>query len=159
MADETAVTVTDTAPQQQQHSEELTFNFNGGDNTEWVDHLTWRRLSRRLPHLVRRSYALAWAVDRRAVIVLLACQVISGLLEALGLLATTAALSALIQSAHDPAQLRTALPSIAVLAGAAGLRAVLGIAIQGLSRRLGPRIAREAEYRMLEAATNAEMAA
>ncbi|MFF5210175.1 ATP-binding cassette domain-containing protein [Streptosporangium sp. NPDC000396] len=157
MADETAIT--DTAPEQEQHSEELTFSFGGGDTVEWVDHLTVRQLGSRLPQLVRRSFALGWAVDRRAVIALLACQVASGLLEALGLFATTAALSALIQSAHDPAQLRAALPSVATLAGAAGLRAVLGIAIRGLSHRLGPRISREAEYRMLEAATNAEMAA
>ncbi|WP_433435377.1 ATP-binding cassette domain-containing protein [Nonomuraea sp. CA-141351] len=157
-------TVADPTPEQhqhgeeQQHNEELTFNFSGGD-TEWTDHLTWRQLSRRLPQLVRRSFALAWAVDRRAVIVLLVCQIISGLAEALGLLATTAALGALIQSAHDPAHLREALPSIVVLAGAAGLRALLGIAVGGLSNRLGPRIGREAEYRLLEAATNAEMAA
>ncbi|MEU7838389.1 hypothetical protein [Nonomuraea sp. NPDC049129] len=157
-------TVADPTPEQhqhgeeQQHNEELTFNFNGRD-TEWTDHLTWRQLTRRLPQLVRRSFALAWAVDRRAVIVLLVCQIISGLAEALGLLATTAALGALIQSAHDPTRLREALPSIVVLAGAAGLRALLGIAVGGLSNRLGPRIGREAEYRLLEAATNAEMAA
>ncbi|MBG0818435.1 ABC transporter ATP-binding protein [Planomonospora sp. ID82291] len=157
MADETAVTDTDATPRQ--HSEELTFNFSGGDSAELARHLTGRSLAARLPSLVRRSFVLAWAVDRRSTIILLACQVVSGLLEALGLLATTAALAALIQSARDPANLVAALPSVAVLAGAAGLRAVLGIAIQSLSNRLGPRIAREAEYRMLHAATNAEMAA
>ncbi|WP_433513803.1 ABC transporter ATP-binding protein [Nonomuraea sp. CA-143628] len=157
MADETAVNDTDTAPQQ--HAEELRFNYNGGDTSELAQHLTGRNLSSRLPKLVRRSFALAWAADRCSTLVLLTCQVLSGLLEALGLFATTATLSALIYSVQDPAHLRTALPSVLVLAAAAGLRAVLGIAIQGLSNRLGPRISREAEYRMLEAATNAEMAA
>ncbi|MBB2912073.1 ATP-binding cassette subfamily B protein [Streptosporangium becharense] len=157
MADETAVTDNEVTPRQ--HGEELTFNFSGGDTAELARHLTGRSLAARLPALVRRSFALAWAVDRRSTIALLACQVISGLLEALGLFATTAALSALIQSAHDLANLVAALPSVAVLAGAAGLRAVLGIAIQALSNRLGPRISREAEYRMLHAATGAEMAA
>ncbi|WP_433216705.1 ATP-binding cassette domain-containing protein [Microtetraspora malaysiensis] len=155
MTDETTTTETDT----EQPNEELRFNFSGGDTSELARHLTGRSLSSRLPSLVRRSFSLAWAVDRRSSIALLACQVASGLLEALGLFATTAALGALIQSAQDPARLRTALPSVAVLAGAAGLRAILGIAIQSLSHRLGPRISREAEYRMLEAATNAEMAA
>ncbi|MEV0196288.1 ABC transporter ATP-binding protein [Nonomuraea sp. NPDC050691] len=157
MAEETTVTDTDAAPQPP--TEQLTFNFKGGDSAELAQHLTGRSLSRRLPALVGRSLALAWAVERRSTIALLTCQVVSGLLEALGLFATTSALSALIQSARDPAHLRAAIPSIAVLAGAAGLRALLAIAIQGLSNRLGPRIAREAEFRMLEAATNAEMAA
>ncbi|MEU8178611.1 hypothetical protein AB0C14_37580 [Microbispora hainanensis] len=155
MADETTVTDNETGPEQ--HSEELRFNYNGGDTSELAQHLTGRSLSARLPTLVRRSFSLAWAVDRRSTIALLACQVVSGLLEALGLFATTTALSALIQSAQDPAQLRAAVPSVAILGGAAGLRAVLGIAIQSLSHRLAPRISREAEYRMLEAATNAEM--
>ncbi|WP_406300865.1 ATP-binding cassette domain-containing protein [Embleya sp. NBC_00888] len=48
---------------------------------------------------------------------------------------------------------------MSVLAATAGLRALLGIAIQGLSNRLSPRICRQAEYKMLEAATNAEQAA
>ncbi|GAT68872.1 ABC transporter [Planomonospora sphaerica] len=157
MADQTAVTDTDATPRP--HSEELEFVYNGGDSAELARHLTWRSLISRLPKLVRRSFALAWAVDRRSTIALLACQVISGLLEALGLFATTAALSALIQSASDPAHLTAALPSVLMLAATAGLRAILGIAIQGLSNRLGPRIAREAEYRMLHAATGAEMAA
>ncbi|NUW36891.1 ABC transporter ATP-binding protein [Nonomuraea sp. SMC257] len=157
MAEETAVT--DTDADRHPHTEQLTFNFKGGDSAELAQHLTGRSLSRRLPALVGRSLALAWAVERGSTIALLTCQVVSGLLEALGLFATTSALSALIQSARDPAHLRAAIPSIAVLAGAAGLRAILAIAIQGLSNRLGPRIAREAEFRMLEAATNAEMAA
>ncbi|MGJ6969210.1 ATP-binding cassette domain-containing protein [Streptosporangium sp. G11] len=155
MADETAITDT-TSPQ---HDEQLRFTYSGGDSAELAQHLTGRSLSSRLPQLVRRSFTLAWAVDRRSTIALLACQVLSGLVEALGLFATTAALSALIQSAHDPTHLRAALPSVLVLAAAAALRAILGIAIQGLSNRLGPRISREAEYRMLHAATNAEMAA
>ncbi|MFF8024758.1 hypothetical protein ACFZDJ_27385 [Streptomyces sp. NPDC007896] len=39
------------------------------------------------------------------------------------------------------------------------MRALLAIATHALSHRLSPRICREAEYKMLEAATNAEQAA
>jgi ATP-binding cassette subfamily B protein len=139
--------------------EELAFNHPGGDSLELADLLTGRTMARRLPSLIRRTFSLAWQVDRKAVVALLACQVASGISGALGLFATTAALSVLIETAHDASRLPAAVPAVAVLAGTAGVRALLGIVIQALSNRLSPRICREAEYKMLEAATHAEQAA
>ncbi|WP_179165909.1 hypothetical protein [Streptomyces sp. Amel2xC10] len=46
-------------------------------------------MAKRLPQLIRRSLALGWQVDRAAVIALLGVQLLSGVLEALGLRATT----------------------------------------------------------------------
>ncbi|MFI6277904.1 ABC transporter ATP-binding protein [Streptomyces sp. NPDC050988] len=139
--------------------EELAFNHPGGDSLELADLLTGRTMARRLPSLIRRTFSLAWEVDRKAVIALLACQIVSGLSGALGLFATTEALAVLIETAHDTSRLPEAIPAVAVLAGTAALRSLLGIAIQALSNQLSPRVCREAEYKMLEAATNAEQAA
>ncbi|MFI6985857.1 ABC transporter ATP-binding protein [Embleya sp. NPDC050154] len=139
--------------------ERLAYDHPGGDSLELAELLTGRSMARRLPSLVRRTFALAWEVDRKAVVWLLACQLVSGVSAALGLFATTAAFSVLIETAHDPGRLGAAVPAVSVLAATAGLRALLGIVIQGLSNRLSPRICREAEYKMLEAATNAEQAA
>ncbi|MFI1329715.1 ABC transporter ATP-binding protein [Streptomyces sp. NPDC020845] len=121
--------------------------------------ITSRSMARRLPQLVRRALVLAWQVDRRAVVGLVLCQVLSGLFEAFGLLATTGTITALISSGHMAERVQEALPSLAVLAGAAGLRALLGIAVSNISTRLAPRISREAEMRMLDSAINAELAA
>ncbi|MGO4430428.1 ABC transporter, partial [Streptomyces sp. MCAF7] len=121
--------------------------------------ITSRSMARRLPQLVRRALVLAWQVDRRAVVGLMLCQVLSGVFEAFGLLATTGTITALISSGHMAERVREALPSLAVLAGAAGLRALLGIAVSNISTRLAPRISREAEMRMLDSAINAELAA
>ncbi|MFG2783827.1 ATP-binding cassette domain-containing protein [Streptomyces prunicolor] len=139
--------------------EQLAFNHPGGDSLELADLLTGRTMARRLPSLIRRTFSLAWEVDRQAVVALLSCQIISGTAGALGLFATTEALSVLIETAYDTSRLPAAIPAVAVLAGTAGLRSLLGIAIQALSNRLSPRIQREAEYKMLQAATNAEQAA
>ncbi|WP_371127768.1 hypothetical protein [Streptomyces sp. 1222.5] len=46
-------------------------------------------MARRLPSLVLRSLKTAWQVDRVAAVGLLACQVGTGVLAALGLLAVT----------------------------------------------------------------------
>ncbi|MFD9629427.1 ABC transporter ATP-binding protein [Streptomyces violascens] len=121
--------------------------------------VTTRTMARRLPQLVRKALALAWRVDRRAVLVLLCCQALSGFFEAFGLLATTRTITALIASGDIAHRLRDALPSIAVLAGAAGLRALLGIVVVNISGRLSPRISREAEMQMLGAAVQAELSA
>ncbi|WP_406508940.1 ABC transporter ATP-binding protein [Streptomyces sp. NBC_00212] len=121
--------------------------------------VTSRTMARRLPQLVRKALALAWRVDRRAVLVLLCCQALSGFFEAFGLLATTRTITALIASGDIAHRMRDALPSIAVLAGAAGLRALLGIVVVNISGRLSPRISREAEMQMLGAAVQAELSA
>ncbi|RKN71746.1 ABC transporter ATP-binding protein [Streptomyces klenkii] len=121
--------------------------------------LTARAMGRRLPRLVRKALGLAWHVDRRAVLALLACQLLSGAFEAFGLLATSSTITALITSGHMQDRLMDALPSICLLAGAAGTRALLAIAVSNISSRLAPRISREAELHMLDAAINAELAA
>lgn len=149
-----AVTPAETEP-----SEELRFTYAGFENDKEELHLTFSAMFQRLPQLVRRSFALAWKVDRASVVALLSCQLLSGVSGAFGLFATTGTITALISDGHMAARLQQAAPAVAVLAGAAGLRALLGIAISGLSNRLSPRIAREAEYMMLEAATGAELAA
>ncbi|MFG2421094.1 hypothetical protein ACGFWD_18855 [Streptomyces sp. NPDC048448] len=82
------------------------------------------------------------------------------MLEAFGLIAATGAIKPLIASQHISGdQLRDAAPSLAVLAAAIGLRALLGIASTSLSTRLAPRISREAELELLDAATHAELSA
>jgi ATP-binding cassette, subfamily B, bacterial len=131
-----------------------------GDRLQDAGHaITLRAMARRLPQLVRRALGMAWHVDRDAVIALLVCQVLSGVLEALGLLAVTGTITAVIASGHINARLQQAAPSLILLASAAGVRAVLGIAVTGLSTRMAPRISREAELRLLDAATHAELTA
>ncbi|MFF6955646.1 ATP-binding cassette domain-containing protein [Streptomyces sp. NPDC008317] len=139
--------------------EELRLTFPGDRSEEAGYAITLRAMARRLPQLVRRALGMAWHVDRKAVTALLACQVLSGVLEALGLLAVTGTITAVIASGHIDERLRQAAPSLALLASAAGVRAVLGIAVTGLSTRLAPRISREAELRLLDAATHAELTA
>ncbi|MGW1894672.1 ABC transporter ATP-binding protein [Streptomyces sp. NPDC002004] len=119
---------------------------------------TWQ-MARRLPQLVGRGLGLARRIDRRAVVALLACQAVSAGLEAFGLVATTRTITALIASGHIQDRLVQALPAIALLASAAGLRALLAIAISNISGRLSPRISREAELGMLDAAVHTELVA
>ncbi|MFI9363459.1 ABC transporter ATP-binding protein [Kitasatospora sp. NPDC053057] len=152
-------TTTPDTPTNTTPSEELKFQHPGGDVPEIAESMTARNMARRLPSLMRRTLGLAWRVDRGAITALLICQAISGLLGAFGLLATTGTIKALIASGHIIDRLHQAIPSIAVIAGAAGLRSLLGITVTALSSRISPKIAREAELMMLDAATAAELTA
>ncbi|MFC1418754.1 ATP-binding cassette domain-containing protein [Streptacidiphilus cavernicola] len=142
---------------EQEQSEDLKWVHPGGDSDDIPTVLNGRDMRRRLPRLVHHTFALAWQVDPRSALVLIVCQVVSGLLSALGLFATTRALSSVIQAATDPSRLDSALPSVLVLTAAAGLRALLGIVIQALSQRLSPRIQREVGTRLLLAGVRTEM--
>lgn len=121
--------------------------------------LTSGTMARRLPALVLRSLRMAWRVDRAATAGLLACQVGTGVLAALGLLAVTSTINALISSGDIADRLWEAAPQLAVIAAAAGLRALLGIVVTWLTGRLRPVLARAAELTMIEAALGAELAA
>ncbi|MGV9268236.1 ATP-binding cassette domain-containing protein [Kitasatospora sp. NPDC003701] len=118
-------------------------------------------MMRRLPQLVRRTLNLAWRVDRRATAALLAGQLVSGVLAAVALWATTGAIGAMIAPAGGPVADRlgaTAWP-VTVLALAAAGRALLGTASVAISERLSPRIAREAELELLAVSVAAELEA
>ncbi|MER6031068.1 ABC transporter ATP-binding protein [Streptomyces sp. NPDC001851] len=118
-----------------------------------------RDMARRLPQLVRRSLALAWRVDRRATIGLLLCQAVTGVMQALGLVAISGTLTALLTSGDVYQRLLQAWPSVALLAGTAGVRALLGIAVSWLSSRLGPLMSREAEQMLLTGCAEVELCA
>ncbi|MFF1281458.1 ABC transporter ATP-binding protein [Streptomyces sp. NPDC058299] len=118
-----------------------------------------RDMARRLPQLVRRSLALAWRVDRRATIGLLLCQAVTGVMQALGLVAISGTLTALLTSGDVCQRLLQAWPSVALLAGTAGVRAVLGITVSWLSSRLGPLMSREAEQMLLTGCAEVELCA
>ncbi|MFD7552172.1 ATP-binding cassette domain-containing protein [Streptomyces sp. NPDC059816] len=120
--------------------------------------MTPRRMRRRLPLLVVRVFVLAWKVDRRGTLALLVCQVTSGLLAALGLLATASALTAVMAAASDPSRMSRAVPAVLVLAVAAGARALLSLVIAGLVQRLEPRVYQEAGLRLMRAGSRTEMA-
>ncbi|MFD3516022.1 ABC transporter ATP-binding protein [Streptomyces sp. NPDC058657] len=116
-------------------------------------------MARRLPHLVRRSLALAWQVDRRATVGLLLCQVATGVMQALGLVAVSGTVSAVLTSGDIFQRLLEAWPSVALLIGAAGAIAVLGITVSWLSSRLGPMMSREAEQVLLTGCVEVELSA
>ncbi|MFJ2608359.1 ATP-binding cassette domain-containing protein [Streptomyces sp. NPDC087425] len=148
-----------TPPDSGNTAQEEEFQYRDESRLQAGAQMTTTTMARRLPVLVRRSLRMAWQVDRGATAGLLACQIGTGVLAALGLFAATGTLTALIASGDITDRLREAAPQLAVIAGAAGLRALLGVAVTWLTGRLRPVLARAAEVSMVEAALGAEAAA
>ncbi|MEU5383233.1 ABC transporter ATP-binding protein [Kitasatospora cineracea] len=143
----------------EEHTEEFRTHWYGDKRKEAGESISTSTMVRRLPELVRRALALAWAADRRSTVLLLLCQAASGVFGALALYATTGTLTALLQPGPVAAHLRTAAPSLTLLSLSAGLRAVLAIAVTTLSGKVAPRINREADLALIEAGCSAELAA
>jgi ATP-binding cassette subfamily B protein len=140
-------------------AQEEEFQYRDESRLQAGAQMTTTTMARRLPVLVRRSLRMAWQVDRVATAGLLACQIGTGVLAALGLFAVAGTLTALISSGDLTDRLREAAPQLAMIAGAAGLRALLGVMVTWLTGRLRPVLARAAEVSMVEAALGAEAAA
>nr|WP_241720794.1 ABC transporter ATP-binding protein [Streptomyces lydicus] len=146
-------------PDSEGAAQEEEFQYRDESRLQAGAQMTTSTMARRLPVLVRRSLRMAWQVDRCATAGLLACQIGTGVLAALGLFAVTGTLTALISSGDITGRLREAAPQLAVIAAAAGLRALLGVTVTWLTGRLRPVLARAAEVCMVEAALGAEAAA
>ncbi|WP_189935248.1 ABC transporter ATP-binding protein [Streptomyces sulfonofaciens] len=139
--------------------EELRFIDKTGSRERAARQIRLLDMARRLPRLVRRSVALAWEIDRWAALGLLVCQAASGAMQALGLLAVSGTLGALLAGGDVYQRLLSAWPSLAMLGGAAALRALLSIIVVWLSSRLGPQMSREAERSLVQAVTRVELSA
>ncbi|WP_331727165.1 ABC transporter ATP-binding protein (plasmid) [Kitasatospora sp. NBC_00374] len=145
--------------QQPEHNENLRFDLPGDNRAAAATSLSTSSMVRRLPHLVRRALGLAWKADRRSTAAVLICQAVSGVLGAVVLAATAASLAGVMREGSVTEHLLETAPALTVLAVSAGARALLGVVIAALSGRIAPRIARGAELALVEAGTQAELAA
>lgn len=150
---------TTTGPEQASAVPEMRYVDLTGSREAAGRSIRMRDMARRLPQLVRRSLALAHRVDRRATIGLLLCQTAAGVMQALGLIAISGTLTALLTSGDVYHRLLQAWPSVALLATASGVRALLGITVSWLSSRLSPLMSREAEQMLLTGCATVELSA
>ncbi|MGW7386559.1 ABC transporter ATP-binding protein [Streptomyces sp. NPDC054794] len=121
--------------------------------------------ARRLPAVLARTVRLAWHADRPALIAMLAAQTATAVLAALALTATTT-LSAVLDAAAaysrrepvGPVVRAAAVPAVWAAAALAGA-ALVDIAARAAAARLSPRVFREADLRVLDAAASVELIA
>ncbi|MGC4746835.1 ABC transporter ATP-binding protein [Micromonospora sp. DT201] len=106
-----------------------------------------------LPRLVRTALGVSWRADRPRTLVVAVATVGAGVMAAFGLLATQRVLVELFAGGPTADKVRAALPALAVLAGAAALRAGMGIATGYAQNGLTPQVSREVERGLFEVST------
>lgn len=133
--------------------------YSGEYSVNPLGEASFADLCRRLPAVLRRIARMAWAVDRTAVLLLLACQAVTGVAAAVLLTGTAKAMRGLLGAGAVPERLREALPALLVVATAAGLGRVSAAVASYAERRLTPQVITRADNGLVEAVCRVEAAA
>lgn len=120
---------------------------------------SFRALCARLPRVLLRIGRMSWRVDRRAVLLLLGCQLVTGVAAAVLLTATARALRSVLGAGGIADRLDQALPALVVVGVAAGLTRTAGALSGYAERRLTPGLTTGTDTALVEAVCRVEAAA
>ncbi|MEV4017764.1 ABC transporter ATP-binding protein [Nonomuraea angiospora] len=116
-------------------------------------------IARRLPSLVAQAMRMSWGASRRDTTATIALNLLGGVFTAFGLLATTGVLTALFSEGPTPDRVLAALPSLALVGGAAVLRTTVQAGAGWAESRLTPQISRLMEERLYGLTSRVELVA
>ncbi|MET9378172.1 ATP-binding cassette domain-containing protein [Streptomyces sp. NPDC002992] len=133
--------------------------YTGEYSVNPLGDVTFRAMCARLPAVLRRIAVMSWAVDRRAVLLLLACQLVTGVAAAVLLSATAGAMGPILGGGAVAGRLREALPALLVVTGAAALARGAGALATYAERRITPRLTTVTDSALVEAVCRVEAAA
>ncbi|MDQ0773038.1 ATP-binding cassette subfamily B protein [Streptomyces aurantiacus] len=134
-------------------------NYTGQYSVNPLGEISLRKLCAQLPSVLRRITTMSWAIDRRAVLLLMACQVITGMAAAVLLTATAKAMRPLLGGDTVGDRLHAALPALLVVAGASALTRGSGAVATYAERRITPRLTTATDTALVEAVCRVEAAA
>ncbi|MFI9560076.1 ABC transporter ATP-binding protein [Nonomuraea endophytica] len=116
-------------------------------------------IARRLPSLIGQAMRLAWRASPRDTVATVSLNLLGGVFTAFGLLATTGVLTALFSDGPTPDRVVAALPSLALVAGAAAMRTAVQAGAGWAQSRLDPQVSRLTEERLYGLTSRVELAA
>ncbi|WP_328868878.1 ATP-binding cassette domain-containing protein [Streptomyces sp. NBC_00287] len=120
---------------------------------------TFGAMCRRLPSVLKQTAKMAWAIDRRAVLLLALCQLAIGVSAALQLNATADAMGPILSDEEVADRVHAALPALTVIALAAAAGRVATALSSYADGRITPPLTTEADSRLVEAVCRMEAAA
>ncbi|MGW0494545.1 ATP-binding cassette domain-containing protein [Streptomyces sp. NPDC003007] len=135
----------------------LTFGGKYGKNP--LADAGFAAMCRRLPSVLGHTARMAWAVDRTGVVLLLACQPLTGLAAAVVLAFTAQALTHVLGGGAVPERLHGALPALVVVAAAAAVGRVSGALASYADGRITPLLTTEADIALVAAVCRVESSA
>ncbi|MGW2522554.1 hypothetical protein ACWC09_37310 [Streptomyces sp. NPDC001617] len=116
-------------------------------------------MCRRLPSVLGHTARMAWAVDRTGVVLLLACQLLTGAAAAVVLAFTAQAMTHLVGTATVSERLHASMPALIVLATAAGIGRISSAVSSYADGRITPLLMTEADIALVAAVCRVEASA
>ncbi|NDZ77010.1 ATP-binding cassette domain-containing protein [Streptomyces sp. SID10853] len=117
---------------------------------------SFTKMCGRLPTVLRHTARLAWAVDRTAVVLLLACQALTGASATLLLAYTAKAMTHLLGTGPVSERLHAALPALIVVTAAAGVGRISSALSSYADGRITPLLMTEADVALVSAVCRVE---
>jgi ATP-binding cassette subfamily B protein len=133
--------------------------YEGESGKNPLEEAGFRTMCARLPSVLGDTARMAWAVDRRGVVLLLACQVLTGIAAAVVLGFTAKAMTRILGSGTVTERLHAALPALAVVTAAAAIGRISSALASYADGRITPRLVTEADVALVSAVCRVEAAA
>ncbi|MGW7463807.1 ATP-binding cassette domain-containing protein [Streptomyces xantholiticus] len=133
--------------------------YSGHYSVNPLAEVSFRRMCAQIPAVLGRIARLSWRTDRRAVQILIGCQVVTGMAAAVLLAATARTMEPVLGDGPPSDRLRGALPALLVVALAAALGRGAGAVATYAERRITPRLTTETDSALVEAVCRVEAAA
>jgi ATP-binding cassette subfamily B protein/ATP-binding cassette subfamily C protein len=133
-------------------------------NIRWYDYAEtaatarFTVVARRLPALIHHALRLAWRAGPADTVATMTLNLMSGAFTALGLLATTGVLDALLAAGPTPDRVRAALPSLLLVGGAGVAQSLLSAAAGWAQARLEPRVQQQVEMELYDVTSRIDLA-
>ncbi|WP_055587058.1 ATP-binding cassette domain-containing protein [Streptacidiphilus griseoplanus] len=138
-------------------SAEITFEGHYGKNP--LGDASFRHLCSKLPSVLWQTGRMAWSIDRRTVVMLIASQLVGGAAAAVLLVATSRAMRPLLGGGPASDRIRAALPALLVIAVVAAIGRTTAALSSYADGRITPPLTTGADTSMVEAVVRVEAAA
>ncbi|MFG2143449.1 ABC transporter ATP-binding protein [Streptomyces sp. NPDC048696] len=145
------------APPEPPPPTEITFSGSYGKNP--LGEASFRHMCSRLPSVLGQTCRMAWRIDRGAVVLLVACQAVTGIAAAVLLGATARAMRPILGDGRAADRLDAALPALVVIALAVAVARVTSALSSYADGRITPPLTTAADAAMVEAVCRVEAAA
>lgn len=135
----------------------LTFEGKYGKNP--LADASFAAMCRRLPAVLGQTARRAWGVDRTGAVLLLVCQLLTGVAAAVVLTFTARAMTHILGSGAVSERLHAALPALIVVTAAAGVGRISSALSSYADGRITPLLLTEADIALVSAVCRVESAA
>ncbi|MFJ1551582.1 ATP-binding cassette domain-containing protein [Streptomyces sp. NPDC088246] len=133
--------------------------YTGEYSVNPLGEVSFRKLCAQLPSVLRRITKMSWDIDRRAVLLLLACQLLTGVAAGVLLAATARAMRPVLEDSAVADRLHHALPALLVVAGATAVNRGASALASYAERRITPRLTTATDTALVEAVCRVEATA